>query len=402
MRLNSFREGMFVNIDYYLKVKCEENPIDGVLRIEELYKDISNECLKQLFAIMHQKFNSLLSFMQAKKKSNGHYNAGESRELLRMINLYKDMLYVLKSTALAFRMDEKYEAMLNFCDGFLQESGGSAIPNDLPEFRIVEYAPIFFMTEVITIPSISKDYKFSLKLIGEGSYAKVFRYRDEFYNKYFVLKRAKDDLNEKEVERFKREFDVMNELKSPYVLEVYRYDEERKEYYMEYADETLRKFIDRTNDTLSVKKRRGIAMQIFRGFAYIHSKGYFHRDISFTNILLQHYENDLTIVKISDFGLVKMEQSDLTSFGSEIKGSLNDSNLDVVGFANYSIEYETFALTRLIYYVMTGRYSLEKIKNQKVKDFVLKGVSPNLDERYHCVAEMEKAFDIAFPITGYS
>lgn len=47
------------------------------------------------------------------------------------------------------------------------------------------------MSEIITVPSISKDNNFELKMIGEGSYAKVFRYRDEFYNKYFVLKRAK-------------------------------------------------------------------------------------------------------------------------------------------------------------------------------------------------------------------
>lgn len=90
---------------------------------------------------------------------------------------------------------------------------------------------------------INNDNNFELKMIGEGSYAKVFRYRDEFYNKFFVLKRAKNDLNDKELERFKREFDVMNELKSPYVLEVHRYDEEKNEYYMEYADETLKKFI---------------------------------------------------------------------------------------------------------------------------------------------------------------
>lgn len=50
---------------------------------------------------------------------------------------------------------------------------------------------------------------------------------------------------------------------------------------------------------------------------------------------------------------------------------------------------------------MTGRYNLENIKNQKVKDFVLKGISANLDERYHSVAEMEQAFDVAFPSSGY-
>lgn len=125
----------------------------------------------------------------------------------------------------------------------MQESGGSEIPDDLPKFNIIEYDPIFYMSEIITVPSINNDNNFELKMIGEGSYAKVFRYRDEFYNKFFVLKMAKNDLNDKELERFKREFDVMNELKSPYVLEVHRYDEEKNEYYMEYADETLKKFV---------------------------------------------------------------------------------------------------------------------------------------------------------------
>ena len=106
-------------------------------------------------------------------------------------------------------------------------------------------------------------------------------------------------------------------------------------------------------------------------------------------------------MKVSDFGLVKIKQSDLTSFGREIKGSLNDSNLQAIGFENYNMEYETFALTRLIYYIMTGKYNLEKITNQNVQNFVLKGISPNLDERYHDVAEMEQAFDDAFPLSGY-
>lgn len=264
-----------------------------------------------------------------------------------------------------------------------------------------EYEPIFALDKVVTIRSMSKTNNYSSNLIGMGSYAKVYKYKDEFYNKYFVVKKANDDLDEKELERFKLEFDVMNELKSPYVLEVYRFDEENNEYYMECADETLKKYIERENRELSIRKRRSIALQIFRGFAYIHQKGYLHRDISFTNILLQHYEGELTVVKISDFGLVKTSQSDITSFGSEIKGSLNDSQLEIVGFGNYNMEYETYALTRLIYYVMTGKYNLEDINNQKVREFVLKGTSGNMSERYHSVQEMERAFNESFPLTGY-
>lgn len=59
-----------------------------------------------------------------------------------MIKLYEDMEYVLKSTPLAFKLEEKYDNMLKFAM-VLQESGGSEIPDDLPKFNIIEYDPIF-------------------------------------------------------------------------------------------------------------------------------------------------------------------------------------------------------------------------------------------------------------------
>ena len=63
-----------MDIDYFLRTKYEENQVEGILRTEELYKNISNTYLKHLFAVMHQSINGLLSFMQSKKNSNGHYN----------------------------------------------------------------------------------------------------------------------------------------------------------------------------------------------------------------------------------------------------------------------------------------------------------------------------------------
>lgn len=385
-----------MDIIYFLKTKLEENRLHEVVKTDELYKDIDNQYLKQLFAIMHQRFNGLLMFMRSKKQSNGHFNAAESRELLRLIKLYEDMRHVLKTTPLSFWLEESYDSILEFCKGFLQESNGSATPDNLPNFNIIEYEPIFYMSQMISVPDVSNENRYELKLIGEGSYAKVFKYKDSFYNKFIILKRANNNLNEKELERFQLEFDTMKKLKSPYVLEVYRFDEVRNEYYMEYADETLDEFIKKNNNKLSMKRRKSIAYQIFKGFSYIHSQRFFHIDISFTNILLQHYDDELSVVKISDFGLVKIEHSNLTSFGSEIKGSLNDSNLQVVGFSNYNMEYETFALTRLIYYVMTGKYNLENIKDDDIKKFVIKGIDPNLDNRYHNVAEMKDAFEKAF------
>lgn len=48
-----------MDIDYFLRTKYEENQVEGVLRTEELYKNISNTYLKHLFAVMHQSINGL-------------------------------------------------------------------------------------------------------------------------------------------------------------------------------------------------------------------------------------------------------------------------------------------------------------------------------------------------------
>lgn len=40
---------------------------------------------------------------------------------------------------------------------------------------------------------------------------------------------------------------------------------------------------------------------------------------------------------------------------SEIKGSLNDPDLIHVGFGNYEMCHETYALTRLCFYILTGK-----------------------------------------------
>lgn len=381
---------MAINLDFYLKKRCEDIHIDKALRYEELYDDINNSSLKIVFATLHQEFNGLISFMYS--KTNGHFNADESRALDYYINFFEDTKYTLKNTIYAFDINEDYKRFLNECKKFLSLSGGSTIPQDLEKLRIIDYEPIFFLQKSIKVSRNNDDKRFNLRLIGSGSYAQVLKYHDDFYNVDVVIKRADKNLNEKEIERFKREYSIMNSMNSPYILKVYRYDDMNNEYYAEYVDETLYDYITRNNSKLSIEKRKNIAYQIFKAFSYIYSKGLLHRDISLTNVLIKHYDNS-DIIKISDFGLVKEKDSNLTTTESDIKGSLNDSNLAVIGFKNYSIEYETYALTRLILFVMTGRTNLEKIKDVKIREFVLRGTNGDVNKRYKSIQEMLIAFN---------
>ncbi len=371
---------MAINMDFYLTSKYEEINIDDVVRTERLYEYVADERLRYIFAVLHQEINRLIKFMY--RKTNFHFNADESRELIYYIDYYDDLKYTLKNTGNAFEIDKEYDSFLNRCKSFLVSSGGSQIPIDLVHIKLKEYEPIFHFTSQIEVPSITENAIYDLRLLGEGSYAKVFKYQDEFYNQNIAVKRANSDLNEKEIERFKREFDVMNSLNSPYVLKVYRYDIRNNEYYMEFVDQTLYDYIRFNNKKISTSERFNIIMQILKGFQYIHSKKILHRDISLTNILVKKYDDNI-IIKIADFGLVKEKDSNLTSLESEIKGSLNDeSNLRVVGFSKYNMYHETFALTRLILYVLTGKTNLDKVEDKYIRDFVLKGTNGDVDKRY--------------------
>ena len=183
----------------------------------------------------------------------------------------------------------------------------------------------------------------------------------------------------------------MNEFSSPYILEVYCYNEGQNEYVMEYMDFTLDAYISKNNASMSYSQRKGIGQQILKAFEYIHSKGRLHRDISPKNILLKQYD-DVMVVKIADFGLVKIPDSSLTTVNTEFKGYFNDPSLILDGFDTYNALHETFALTRIIYYVLTGKTNTDNISNSKLQAFVQKGLNPDKSKRFQNVNEVVQEF----------
>ena len=231
----------------------------------------------------------------------------------------------------------------------------------------------------------------NLNMIGQGSYAHVYSYYDDDYSKKFIIKRAKKDLTPEELERFKKEYLEMKKLNSPYIVEVYSYNSESNEYIMEYMDSTLLDYIQKNNSKLTVQTRANLVYQLLKGLDYIYSKGILHRDISYTNILIKEYDSTL-VLKISDFGLVKTKDSDLTRTDESIKGSLHDPNLDVVGYKNYKLEHEIYSLMFVINFIMTGKRSFSECKDEAFKQFLLKGVNPDLSKRYTDIGEIRRAF----------
>ncbi|MDN6730520.1 MAG: protein kinase family protein, partial [Alkalibacterium sp.] len=235
----------------------------------------------------------------------------------------REMQSALYGMKFAFSVRNFYERMVDFIQPHLSNSGGSIIPEDYQRLDIVKYKPIIALDKQIKRQNKNDKQLFSLKFVGTGSYASVYRFKDDFYNQTFALKRANKDLTFTELNRFKREFEVMKKLDSPYILKVCTFKEEDNEFIMEYVDQTLQHYIDKNNSSLQFSRRSRLVLQVFSAFNYIYSRRILHRDISYSNILVKVHDDNSTVIKVSDFGYLKEPESTLTRQNTEFNGSLN-------------------------------------------------------------------------------
>ncbi len=177
----------------------------------------------------------------------------------------------------------------------------------------------------------------------------------------------------------------MKRLSFPYVVEVYRYDEDRDEYRMEFCDETLRKYITKRNSKLPFAVRKRIALQFLYGLNYIHSQGLLHRDISLQNVLLKVYDSGAVLVKLSDFGLVKDQASEYTRTHTELRGTIRDPLLE--NFKDYSLNNEIYAIGSVLSFIFSGRESLNTDPGE-VRRIVRKCVDHDAEQRYASVQDI--------------
>ena len=263
----------------------------------QLYENVGNINLRNYFSLIHHFLVEHLEMLNRRLPTRNNtrtFWADNSRALIYLIQSVESMKSNLKGTPLSFSLDGYYQKAFDEMLTWLRDSWGSIIPEHHPKYDVILVRPIFFLEKDDGDQEVF-GYSYNRTLIGHGSYAKVFKYKDSFYDKEIAVKRANKDLTEKELERFQREFQTIKSLKSPYIIDVYRYDDNTNEYYMEYIPRTLKTYISENNQKLTTEEKVEICTQIISAFEYIHQKGLLHRDISPTNILVKEYECGIQI-----------------------------------------------------------------------------------------------------------
>ena len=147
-----------------------------------------------------------------------------------------------------------------------------------------------------------------LKVIGDGTYGKVYEGINKETNEKVAIKKLKNKMSswedcilQNEV-RFLRKLNNENIVK---LLDVIREQNSDVSYIFEYCDCNLFEFIEKHRKQkmfISEAKIRNIIYQITCGLKYLHSCNIMHRDLKPENILMVLSNN---LVKIADFGTAK-------------------------------------------------------------------------------------------------
>ena len=340
--------------------------------------------LGPMFAYFHEQLNGHFDSINGRARSTRHYWADNSRQLIALIDDLNQALSTLKAAGVDVRFDDRYQRAIDRCLPWLSMGGGSTVPDDFEPIELVRYEPVFVRIALTTV--LKKDRRpANLKMEGEGSYAIVYSYTDPDYGIKFAVKRAKKSISDRDLIRFKKEFDTMKRLSYPYILEVYQYDDARNEYKMEFCDATLRSFIARRNKDLSFASRKRIALQFLYAISYLHGLELLHRDVSLQNVLLKVYESGAVLVKLSDFGLVKDPSSTFTRTQTEMRGTIRDPVLH--SFRDYGVLNEIYAVGWVISYIFTGRESLSTTGDE-VSRIVQKCTAHDTASRYQTVRDL--------------
>jgi serine/threonine-protein kinase len=240
-----------------------------------------------------------------------------------------------------------------------------------------------------------------LEKLAEGTMGALWLVQHRELDRIAALKEIKGtEVGAEDLARFKREAEVLSELRSAHTIHLYDYgvSESGQPYYvMEYLEGiNLQSLVDKKGP-LSVPRVVHILAQVCSSLEEAHDAGLVHRDIKPANIMLCHYGAEWDFVKLLDFGLVKSEpKSDRASITrpavvlgtpayvapESLKGSkFVDARADIYG------------LGAVAYYLLTGRLLFDHDQPVAMAKAHLLEPAPHASERVSLPPALDRLID---------
>ncbi|ELA41206.1 CMGC/CDK/CDK5 protein kinase [Vittaforma corneae ATCC 50505] len=183
------------------------------------------------------------------------------------------------------------------------------------------------------------------RLIGSGTYAKVYEAYDSETKRVVAMKKI--ELNEKEgmPSTALREISILKSTSHKNIIELFQiiHREDILVLIFEFIDFDLLKYIEVHGNVLSLIK------QLINGVHYLHSHSIIHRDLKPSNILVAKDG----VLKIADFGLARAISPMDFSYSSEVVTLWYRAPELLMGTPNYLYEIDIWSLGCIIYEMIT-------------------------------------------------
>jgi eukaryotic-like serine/threonine-protein kinase len=257
-----------------------------------------------------------------------------------------------------------------------------------------------------------------VRQLGKGAMGVVSEAVDSLLDRTVALKTVRKEFIEdpRFLERFKREARAAARLSHPNIVTVYEYGEEDDTAFiaMEFVrGRELKAWIE-AGERFSPAQATQIVGQVLDALGYAHDQGVVHRDIKPANLMLL---DGGTRLKVADFGIARLEHSDLTQTGhvlgtpsymspEQFMGQTVDGRADL--FATGVMLYELLtgerpfagqSATTIMYRVLTEEPTppseLSVQINPALNAVLIKALAKKPLERFQTAAEFKAALEAA-------
>ncbi len=192
--------------------------------------------------------------------------------------------------------------------------------------------------------------------LGRGGMAEVYRAVRKSDGRAVAVKVMTEDamFAEANVRRFEREAETLGALRHEHIVRAYAFGEVDGRPYltMELVEGPSAQDKVITGGPLPVDEALAIVEQTAMALAYAHERGFIHRDVKPSNILLHEGRT----VKLSDFGLAKLEGDlSVTVDGSVLGTPHYLAPEQISGSPNVDARADIYSLGMTLFFLVAGR-----------------------------------------------